>query len=89
VDELDLWLLGLLAVALALGGWGIYLARADSRAGSAWGRLLFVGILLVLGVGNLVALVFAVRCLVPFGLAAGGLVIAMLWENPFRGWQES
>jgi hypothetical protein len=33
-----------------------------------------------------VALVFAAGYLVPFGLSAGWLVIAMLWENPFRGW---
>jgi hypothetical protein len=38
-----------------------------------------------LGVGNLVALSFSAGYLVPYGLASGWLVIALLWENPFRG----
>jgi len=33
-----------------------------------------------------VAAACAARCLVSFGLAAGWLVIAMLWENPFHVW---
>jgi hypothetical protein len=90
VYDFDLWLFALLAVAVGLGGWGIYLARAEPSQGRrAWGHFLFVGTLLVLGAGNVVALSFAAGWLVPFGLAAGWLVIAMLWENPFRGWQES
>ena len=51
-----------------------------------WGGGLFITSLLILGAGNLLALSFAAQCLLPYGLSAGWLVIAMLWENPFNGW---
>jgi len=89
VLDLDEGLLALLAAAVVLGGWGVWRVRGtrDQRR-AAWGRRVFFASLVVLGGGNLVALTWAARCLVPFGLASGWLVIAMLWENPFRAWQE-
>jgi hypothetical protein len=89
VSEFDLWLLAFLAVVVAVGVWGVWWARAARCPGrAAWGRRLFVGTLVALGAGNLFALTCAARCLVPFGLSAGWLVIAMLWEKPFRGWSQ-
>jgi hypothetical protein len=89
VFDRDEWLLMLLAVGVAVGAWSVWRARRgrDSRR-AAWGRLVFVVTLVGLAAGTLVAVACAARCLVPFGLAAGWLVIAMLWENPFRVWQE-
>jgi hypothetical protein len=89
VFDLDECLLALLAVGVSFGAWGVWRARhsTDPRR-AAWGRRVFLATLSVLGSGTLVATVCAARCLVPFGLAAGWLVIAMLWENPFRVWQE-
>jgi hypothetical protein len=87
--DLEEWLLGLLAVAVVLGAWGVWCGRGTrDQAHARWGRCAFLVSLLGLGAGNLVALTCAARCLMPFGLAAGWLVIAMLWENPFRVWQE-
>ncbi len=84
--ELDSWMWALLAVAVAGGLWSVWCVRGGKETGrTRWGQRLFVGCLLTLGVGNLVALTCAARCLMPFGLSAGWLVIAMLWENPFRG----
>lgn len=87
--ELDEWLMALLAVAVTLGAWGVWRVRGSRDPRRApWGRRVFLASLCGLGAGNLVALTCAARCLVPFGLAAGWLVIAMLWEDPFRVWQE-
>jgi hypothetical protein len=87
--DLDEGLLVLLAVAMVFGAWGVWRARGsrDSRR-AAWGRRVVVATLSFLGGGTLVAATCAARCLVPFGLAVGWLVIAVLWENPFRAWQE-
>ncbi|HKI36562.1 MAG TPA: hypothetical protein VKA46_32190 [Gemmataceae bacterium] len=87
--DLDEWLLALLAVAVILGAWSVWRVRGsrDPRR-AAWGRRVYVAALSLLGGGTLVAATCAARCLVPFGLASGWLVIAMLWENPFRVWQE-
>ncbi len=83
----DEWLLALLVVGVVFGAWGVWRARGsrDPRL-AARGRLVFVITLIVLGAGTLVAVACAARCLVPFGLSAGWLVIAMLWENPFGAW---
>jgi hypothetical protein len=89
VLELDEWLLALLAMTVALGSWGVWRVRGNrDPRGALWGRRAFLASLCAVGGGNVVALTWAVRCLVPFGLAAGWLVLAMLWENPFRVWQE-
>jgi hypothetical protein len=83
------WLFALLAAAVSLGAWSVWRVRVgrDPR-GTAWARRAFLASLFALGGGNLIALTCATHCLVPYGLAAGWLVIAMLWENPFRVWQE-
>lgn len=82
---LDTTLIVLLVIASVAGGWSVWSVRTDQHPDrTRWGRRLFVGCLVTLGVGNVVALVWAARCLMPFGLSAGWLVIAMLWENPFQ-----
>ncbi len=87
--DLDEWLLALLAVGVVCGVWGVWRARGSRcPRRAARGRRVFVVTFLGLGAGTLVAGTCAARCLVPFGLAEGWLVIAMLWENPFRVWQE-
>ena len=87
--DLDEWLLAALAAGVVLGAWSVWRVRGghDQRR-AARARLVFLVTLIGLGAGTLVAVTWAARCLVPFGLAAGWLVIAMLWENPFRVWQE-
>jgi hypothetical protein len=66
--------------------WGVRSGRGGRRV--AWARRVFLATLFLLGCGTVVAATWAARCVVPLGLAAGWLVIAMLWENPFRVWQE-
>src|SRR5439155_27081418 len=85
VFDLDECLMVLLAVGVGFGAWAVWRARGsrDARL-AAWGRRVFLVSLSALGVGTLVAATWAARCLVPSGLAAGWLVIAMLWRNPFR-----
>jgi uncharacterized membrane protein HdeD (DUF308 family) len=89
VFDLDELLLALLAVGVAFGAWSVWRVRGsrDHRR-AARARWVFLITLVGLAAGTLVAVACAARCLVPFGLAAGWLVIAMLWENPFRVWQE-
>lgn len=89
MHDLDPWLLAVLGIAVVVGSLSVWWARGEDRPRRiAWGRRLFVGTLLALGAGNLLALLYAAGCLVPFGLSAGWLVIAMLWEKPFRGWSQ-
>ena len=87
--DLDEYLLVLLAVGVVCGAWSVWRVRGtrDHRR-AAWGRHVFLLTFGALGAGTLVAANCAARCLIPFGLGAGGLAIAMLWENPFRVWQE-
>jgi len=89
VLDLDEWLLAPLAVGVIFGAWSVWRVRGsrDHRR-AAWGRRVFLACLSLLGGATVVAVMFAARALVPLGLAAGWLVIAMLWENPFRVWQE-
>ncbi len=85
--DLDEWPWALLAIAVILGTWSIWQVRASTVG--RWvqrGRVVYLLSLTVLGAGSVVAAAFAARCVVPFGLAAGGLVTAMLWENPFHVW---
>jgi hypothetical protein len=84
VHDFEVCLLGILAAAVGVGVWSIWWVRGRGHSPSlrTWGGRLYITSLLVLGVGNMVALVFAVGCLLPYGLSAGWLVIAMLWENP-------
>jgi hypothetical protein len=85
VFDLDEWLLGLLVVGVIVGAWSVWLVRGSRNPSRTdWGHWVFLVTLVGIGAGTLVAVACAARCLVPFGLAAGWLVIAMLWENPFR-----
>ncbi len=87
--DLDECLLALLAVGAVCGAWSVWRVRGGGPGRRlAWARLVYLITLSLLGCGTVVAATWAARCLVPFGLAAGWLVIALLWENPFRVWQE-
>jgi hypothetical protein len=89
VFDLDEGLMLVLTVAVFCGGWGVWRVRGGrDHDRTLWPRRVFLVSLAVLGGGSLVGVLCAARILVPFGLAAGWLVIAMLWENPFRVWQE-
>lgn len=74
--DLEFALLAALAVGLVLGCCGVYWARAG------WGRVLFVLVLVFLASCALLAAALLAEALVPLGLAAGGLLVAMLWEAP-------
>ncbi len=81
MDHLEFWLWILAIVGLMVGGWSICWARGeDARAW--WGRRLFVGTLLGLGLSGLVAAFVHADGMVTLGLLAGFLLIAMLWESP-------
>jgi hypothetical protein len=89
VFDLDEWLLVFLAVGVVFGAWSVWRVRGSrDHRHCARARRVFLVTLVGLGAGTLVAVTCAARCLVPFGLSAGWLVIAMLWENPFRVPQE-
>ena len=87
MQKFDLCLLLVLALAVSLGAWSIWWVRGGhGQALSTWGSRLFIACLLIIGAGNVVALTCAASYLLPYGLSAGWLVIAMLWENPFKSW---
>jgi hypothetical protein len=89
VFDLDEWLLALLAVGVIFGAWSVWrVRRSRDHRRTLWGRRVFLASLSFLGGGSVIAVMYAPRALVPLGLAAGWLVIALLWENPFRAWQE-
>jgi hypothetical protein len=89
VFDLDEYLLALLAVGVVCGVWSVWQVRGTrDHKQTAWGRRVFLITFCGVGGGTLFATVCATRCLVPFGLVAGWLVIAMLWENPLRVWQD-
>lgn len=78
---LEIWLLILMVLGLAVGGWGILWARAREHTGRAfWGRVLFVAALLSQGLSGIVAAFHRADGLVPLGLTAGFLVVGMLWD---------
>jgi hypothetical protein len=89
VFDLEEWLLALLALGVVFGAWSVWRVRGGREGrGVVWGRRVFLASLSALGGGSLVAATCSARSLMPLGLAAGWLVIAMLWENPFRSVQE-
>jgi hypothetical protein len=74
-------LLLLTCAGVSLGLWTIWWARASRHpVQAAWGRGLFVCILVCLGVAGLVAAGLRTAALAPLGLCAGLLVVGMLWE---------
>ena len=80
---LELTLAALTVVALLLGGWGVLWARSHTAPGRIlWGKRLFLGTLLALAGLLALAAFYWPQHVVPPGLVAGWLVIAMLWEGP-------
>jgi hypothetical protein len=77
--EFSLWILAVLG--LAVGGWSICWSRRDD-ARAWWGRRVFVGTFLTLGISGLAAAVARADGTITLGLLAGFLLIAMLWETP-------
>ena len=75
---IEFWLLVILMLGLPLGVWGVLW----ERTGREHGRRLFVGAILVLGAGSVYGAFHRAEGLVPLGLAAGLLVVAMLWGEP-------
>jgi hypothetical protein len=83
VPQLQFWLLAGALGGLILGVLGVFLARGSSMPiRSSVGRLLYLGTLLALGGGGLLAAFHRTDGLVPLGLAAGFLVVAMFVESP-------
>ena len=81
MDHLEFWLWILAVAGLGVGGWSLCWARReDGRAW--WGRRVFVGTLVALGVSGLVAAIAHADGTITLGLLAGFLLIAMLWETP-------
>jgi hypothetical protein len=81
--ELELWLLLTTLGGFFLGGVSITWARTEASPRRVlWGRRLFIGILLTLGGTGFVAAFQHAAGLVPLGLLAGLLLVAMLWEGP-------
>ena len=81
MDHLEFWLWILALIGMALGGWSLCWARADEPR-AWWGRRIFVGTILGLGISGLVAAVARADGTITLGLAAGFLLIAILWETP-------
>lgn len=81
MDHFELWLWILALIGMVLGGWSLCWARSnDGRAW--WGRRVFVGTLLGLGVSVVVAAMARADGTITLGLLAGFLLIAMLWDPP-------
>ncbi len=83
MPHLEFWLLAGTLAALALGVLGVFLARASRLPiRCSVGRCLFLGTLLALGAGGLLAAFHRADGLVPVGLSAGFLVVALFIESP-------
>ena len=83
MPQLESWLFTGALGGLALGVVGVVWARAGGGpAGNPWGRILFMATLLALGGGSLLAAFYRAGGLVPLGLSAGFLVVAMFVESP-------
>lgn len=80
-EQMLLLILGLSSCGMGL--LGIAWCRCSRRPlRASWGRRLFLLVLAVLAVATLLTAELRHGGLVYFGLAIGGLVIAMLWEGP-------
>lgn len=76
-------LIALTILCFFLGALGILWGRASTCPHrTSLGRILFVGTLLILGAGLQLAAFYEAEGLIPLGLLAGFLVVAMLWETP-------
>lgn len=76
-------LLALTLFCLILGGLGLLWGRASSCPHrTSMGRILFIGTLLLVGAGMQLAAFYEAEGIIPLGLLAGFLVVAMLWETP-------
>src|SRR5262249_730896 len=76
-------LIALTLFCLIVGGLGILWCRASSCPHrTCLGRMLFGGTLLLIGAGLQLAAFYEAEGLIPLGLLAGFLVVAMLWEAP-------
>lgn len=75
---MEFWLLVVLMIGLVLGLWGVFW----DRTGREHGRQIFITSMLVLGGGSVYGAFHRAEGLVPLGLAAGALVVAMLWGDP-------
>lgn len=70
-------------VGLFLGVGSIYWVKARPCVNRArWGRRLFVGTIVCLGVVAIVAAFMHAIGLAPLGLLSGLLIVGMLWETP-------
>ena len=77
-----------LAAGFVLGVWSILLARAARfRRRASWGRWLFVLTLLSSAAATLSSALCCPRCLAPFGLLVGCLLVGMFWEVHPAAWE--
>jgi hypothetical protein len=74
----EFWLLVVLLLGLPLGILGILW----HRMGRGHGGRVFIAAMFVLGGGSLYGAVHRAETLAPLGIAAGALVVAMLWGDP-------
>ncbi len=83
MPDLELFLLVITLAGFFLGSLSIHWARGPQAARRArWGRRLFLALLVVLGAAILAGALASADGLVPAGLVAGLLLVAMLWETP-------
>ena len=82
MTSLNLALIGMALGGLAVGGGCLILVNCQCKILSKIGRRLFIATLLILGAVGLIAAVALAEGLVPLGLLAGLLVVAMLVEWP-------
>jgi hypothetical protein len=74
MPSVEFWLLGLLAVGLALAAWSLQAGRARRRG------ILPVATLVFLGISAAIAAAHRTETLIYLGLAAGGFVAAISWD---------
>ena len=87
--DLETCLLTFAVLGLVVGAWGVVWARTSRRRGLiSCGRGLFIGTILFLGAASLLAAFHRADGILPLGLSAGALVVAMLWEIPYPAWPE-
>ena len=82
MPDLEFWLLPLTLGGLLLGGCGILWGRSRDALQVRRGRLLSVASLLALGISGLAAAWQRAEGLAPLGLAAGAVLLGVLWDLP-------